>query len=341
MNSRMRRRGPAPGTDGKDDVTDELQDGAGVVVLAEPRGFCAGVRRAIGVVERALDRHGPPVYVRKEIVHNAHVVSMLRRRGAVFVDSEEEVPAGSVCVFSAHGVSPAVRTTAAGRELRVIDATCPLVSKVHQEARRFARAGRTLLLIGHADHEEVEGTRGEAPERTIVVESEAAAERLDLPVDTPLAYLTQTTLAVDETVGVVDVLRRRFPDLVGPGTDDICYASQNRQDAVKELARRTDLVLVVGSPNSSNSIRMVEVARLDGTPAQLVPDVTHLEPGWFAGVGAVGLSAGASAPEVLVEEVLDRLRDMGYGRVQMATVATEDVVFSLPPAVVDPRGGRT
>ncbi len=315
--------------------------GDGVVVLAEPRGFCAGVRRAIGVVERALDRHGPPVYVRKEIVHNAHVVSVLRRRGAVFVDSEEEVPPGSVCVFSAHGVSPAVRTTAAGRELRVIDATCPLVSKVHQEARRFARAGRTLLLIGHADHEEVEGTRGEAPERTIVVESEAAAERLDLPVDTPLAYLTQTTLSVDETAGVVAVLRRRFPDLVGPGTDDICYASQNRQDAVKELARRTDLVLVVGSPNSSNSVRMVEVAELAGAPARLVPDATHLVPEWFAGVRSVGLSAGASAPEVLVEEVLDRLRDMGYGKVQMATVATEDVVFSLPPVAADPRGGGT
>ena len=315
--------------------------GDGVVVLAEPRGFCAGVRRAIGVVERALDRHGPPVYVRKEIVHNAHVVSVLRRRGAVFVDSEEEVPPGSVCVFSAHGVSPAVRTTAAGRELRVIDATCPLVSKVHQEARRFARAGRTLLLIGHADHEEVEGTLGEAPERTIVVESEAAAERLDLPVDTPLAYLTQTTLSVDETAGVVAVLRRRFPDLVGPGTDDICYASQNRQDAVKELARRTDLVLVVGSPNSSNSVRMVEVAELAGAPARLVPDATHLVPEWFAGVRSVGLSAGASAPEVLVEEVLDRLRDMGYGKVQMATVATEDVVFSLPPVAADPRGGGT
>jgi 4-hydroxy-3-methylbut-2-enyl diphosphate reductase len=328
-------------------VTDELQDpaadrgptGDGVVVLAEPRGFCAGVRRAIEVVERALDRHGPPVYVRKEIVHNAHVVSALRRRGAVFVDSEEAVPPGSVCVFSAHGVSPAVRQSAAGRELQVIDATCPLVSKVHQEARRFARGGRTLLLIGHADHEEVEGTRGEAPDRTIVVDSEAAAERLDLPMDTPLAYLTQTTLSVDETAGVIDVLHRRFPDLVGPGSDDICYASQNRQDAVKELAGRTDLVLVVGAANSSNSVRMVEVAELAGTPAHLVPDVTHLEPAWFAGVPAVGLSAGASAPEVLVEEVLDRLRDMGYGRVQMATVATEDVVFSLPPAVAHSRGG--
>ena len=320
-------------------AADHAPAGDGVVVLAEPRGFCAGVRRAIGVVERALDLHGPPVYVRKEIVHNGYVVSALRRRGAVFVDAETEVPPGAVCVFSAHGVSPEVRRTAAGRGLQVIDATCPLVSKVHQEARRFARDGRTLLLIGHADHEEVEGTRGEAPERTIVVDSEAAAERLDLPADTPLAYLTQTTLSVDETAGVIAVLRRRFPDLVGPGTDDICYASQNRQDAVKELARRTDLVLVVGSPNSSNSVRMVEVAELAGTPARLVPDVTHLDPGWFAGVRAVGLSAGASAPDVLVEEVLDRLRDMGYGKVRMATVASEDVVFSLPPAVAEPRAG--
>jgi 4-hydroxy-3-methylbut-2-enyl diphosphate reductase len=318
---------------------DRRPDGDGVVVLAEPRGFCAGVRRAIGVVERALDRHGPPVYVRKEIVHNAHVVSALRRRGAVFVDSEQAVPPGSVCVFSAHGVSPTVRRSAADRELQVIDATCPLVAKVHQEARRFARGGRTLLLIGHADHEEVEGTQGEAPERTIVVESEAAAERLDLPADTPLAYLTQTTLAVDETTGVIDVLRRRFPDLVGPGSDDICYASQNRQDAVKELARQTDLVLVVGSPNSSNSVRMVEVAELAGTPAHLVPDVGHLDERWLAGVRAVGLSAGASAPEVLVAEVLDRLADMGYRKVQIASVTTEDVVFSLPPAVAAPRGG--
>ncbi len=326
-------------------MTDEREQtgvepaGDGVVVLAEPRGFCAGVRRAIGVVEQALERYGAPVYVRKEIVHNAHVVSTLRRRGAVFVDSETEVPPGAVCVFSAHGVSPQVRRTSADRELQVIDATCPLVSKVHQRARRFARDGRTLLLIGHADHEEVEGTRGEAPERTIVVESEAAAERLDLPADTPLAYLTQTTLAVDETAGVIEVLRRRFPDLVGPGSDDICYASQNRQDAVKELARTTDLVLVVGSPNSSNSVRMVEVAELAGTPAHLVPDVTHLDPAWFAGVRSVGLSAGASAPELLVEEVLDRLRDMGYGKVRIATVATEDVVFSLPPAVAEPRAG--
>jgi len=318
---------------------DPWGSGSGTVVLAEPRGFCAGVRRAIAVVERALERHGPPVYVRKEIVHNAHVVSVLRRRGAVFVESETDVPAGAVCVFSAHGVSPAVRETAAARSLDVIDATCPLVSKVHQEARRFARDGHTVLLIGHAEHEEVEGTRGEAPDRTVVVESIEAAEQLQLPAGARPAYLTQTTLSVDETAGVVEVLRRRFPDLAGPGTDDICYASQNRQDAVKAVAAETDLVLVVGSPNSSNSVRMVEVARLAGTPARLVPDVSQLDPDWLAGVGSVGLSAGASAPEVLIEEVLDRLAELGYADVRLASVATEDVVFALPSSVGGGSGG--
>jgi (E)-4-hydroxy-3-methyl-but-2-enyl pyrophosphate reductase len=308
-------------------------DSRGTVVLAEPRGFCAGVRRAIAVVERALERHGAPVYVRKQIVHNAHVVSVLRRRGAVFVDSEAEVPEGAVCVFSAHGVSPAVRVAAADRSLDVIDATCPLVSKVHQEARRFARDGRTVLLLGHADHEEVEGTYGEAPDRTIVVDSVEAAETVQLPEGARPAYLTQTTLSVDETAGMVDVLRRRFPELAGPGTDDICYASQNRQDAVKAIAAETDLVLVVGSPNSSNSVRMVEVAELAGTPARLVPDVSHLDPDWLAGVGSVGLSAGASAPELLVNEVLDRLAELGYPHVRLASVAVEDVVFALPSSV--------
>ena len=314
-----------------------MEDSQGTVVLAEPRGFCAGVRRAIAVVERALDQHGAPVYVRKEIVHNHHVVSVLRRRGAVFVDSEDEVPEGAVCVFSAHGVSPAVRAGAAARSLDVIDATCPLVSKVHQEARRYARDGKTVLLIGHADHEEVEGTYGEAPDRTIVVDSVAAAETVQLPEGAHPAYLTQTTLSVDETVGMVDVLRRRFPELTGPGTDDICYASQNRQDAVKAIAVDTDLVLVVGSPNSSNSVRMVEVAELAGTAARLVPDVSHLDPAWLDGVRSVGLSAGASAPEVLVDEVLDRLAELGYGDVRLASVATEDVVFALPSSV----GGGT
>ena len=314
-----------------------VDDSRGTVVLAEPRGFCAGVRRAIAVVERALERHGAPVYVRKEIVHNAHVVSVLRRRGAVFVDSEAEVPEGAVCVFSAHGVSPAVRAAAAERSLAVVDATCPLVAKVHQEARRYARDGRTVLLLGHADHEEVEGTVGEAPDRTIVVDSVAAAEAVRLPKGARPAYLTQTTLAVDETAGMVEVLERRFPDLVGPGSGDICYASQNRQDAVKAVAAETGLVLVVGSPNSSNSVRMVEVAELAGTPARLLPDVSHLDPAWLAGVTSVGLSAGASAPEVLVDEVLDRLAELGYPDVRLASVAVEDVVFALPSSV----GGGT
>ena len=310
-----------------------MEDSRGTVVLAEPRGFCAGVRRAIAVVERALERHGAPVYVRKEIVHNAHVVSVLKRRGAVFVDTEAEVPEGAVCVFSAHGVSPAVRAAAADRSLDVIDATCPLVSKVHQEARRFARDGRTVLLLGHADHEEVEGTYGEAPDSTIVVDSVAAAETVQLPAGAKPAFLTQTTLSVDETAGMVEVLQRRFPELAGPGTDDICYASQNRQDAVKAIAAETDFVLVVGSPNSSNSVRMVEVAELAGTPARLVPDVSHLDPAWLAGVRSVGLSAGASAPEILVDEVLDRLAELGYPDVRLASVAVEDVVFALPSSV--------
>jgi 4-hydroxy-3-methylbut-2-en-1-yl diphosphate reductase len=322
-------------------VTNELQDpaadrgpaGDGVVVLAEPRGFCAGVRRAIEVVERALDRHGPPVYVRKEIVHNAHVVSALRRRGAVFVDSEEAVPPGSVCDFSAHGVSPAVRQSAAGRELQVIDATCPLVSKVHQEARRFARGGRTLLLIGHADHEEVEGTRGEAPDRTIVVDSEAAAERLDLPVDTPLAYLTQTTLSVDETAGVVDVLRERFPVLTGPRSDDICYATQNRQNAVKALVEECELVLVIGAENSSNSKRLVEVARDRGRAAHLIAEAAAIDPAWFDGVGTVGVTSGASAPEWLVDELVEALRRRGATEVRELSVVDENVHFALPGAL--------
>src|SRR5215204_1315457 len=302
----------------------------GRVVLAEPRSFCAGVRRAIEIVEEALRQYAPPIYVRKEIVHNHYVVRDLERRGVVFVDSEAEVPEGAVCVFSAHGVSPAVREHAADRELRVIDATCPLVAKVHQGARRYARDGRTILLIGHADHEEVEGTYGEAPDRTIVVDSVAAAEAVQLPAGARPAYLTQTTLAVDETTEMIGVLARRFPDLVGPGSGDICYASQNRQDAVKAIAADTDLVLVVGSPNSSNSVRMVEVAEQAGARARLVPDASHLDPAWLTGVRSVGLSAGASAPEVLVDEVLARLGELGYADVRLTSVATEDVVFGLP-----------
>lgn len=308
----------------------EHQQFRGKVILAEPRGFCAGVRRAIAVVEQALELYGPPVYVRKEIVHNHHVVRLLEQRGARFVDSEQAVPAGAVCVFSAHGVSPAVREGAAERSLRVIDATCPLVAKVHQEARRFVRGGRTILLVGHTEHEEVEGTRGEAPDRTVIVESVADAGRLDLPRDTPVAYLTQTTLSLDETADIVAALRDRFDDLVGPADDDICYASQNRQNAVKALAERSDVVLVVGSGNSSNSIRMVEVARGMGVPAHLVPDATALDERWLTGAHVIGVSAGASAPEILVTGLLDRLNDAGYEDLEIENAAEENVVFSLP-----------
>ncbi|MFC0107696.1 4-hydroxy-3-methylbut-2-enyl diphosphate reductase [Kibdelosporangium aridum] len=301
------------------------------VLLAEPRSFCAGVRRAISIIELALEQYGPPVYVRKEIVHNHYVVRQLAARGARFVDSEDEVPEGAICVFSAHGVSPQVRRNAKARRLDVIDATCPLVSKVHQEALRFARDDRILLLIGHDGHEEVEGTQGHAPDRTLLIQNVQDAEQVDLPADAPVAYLTQTTLSVDETRDIVEVLRRRFTDLRGPGRDDICYASQNRQDAVKAMVPHSDLILVVGSRNSSNSVRMVEVSRRLGTPAQLVPDVTEFDPGWLEDVFTVGVTAGASAPEILVEELLDRLVEFGYSEVELEHVADEDVTF-LPPA---------
>ncbi|MER5541262.1 4-hydroxy-3-methylbut-2-enyl diphosphate reductase [Streptomyces sp. NPDC002589] len=303
------------------------------MVLAEPRSFCAGVQRAIDIVEAALERFGPPVYVRKQIVHNEHVVRDLESRGARFVDSEAEVPVGALCVFSAHGVAPTVREAAADRELRVIDATCPLVSKVHQEARRFAEDRRTILLIGHAEHEEVEGTYGEAPERTVVVGTVDEVRALDLPRDAPVAYLTQTTLALDETREIIEALEERFDDLRGPGSDDICYASQNRQNAVKAVAARTGLVLVVGSTNSSNSVRMVEVARDAGTPAHLVPSPDDLDESWLTGVESVGVSAGASAPGVLVDGLLHRLAALGYRTVEVERTATEDVVFGLPSAL--------
>ncbi|WP_241826819.1 4-hydroxy-3-methylbut-2-enyl diphosphate reductase [Streptomyces graminilatus] len=300
------------------------------VVLAEPRSFCAGVQRAIDIVEAALERFGAPVYVRKQIVHNEHVVHDLETRGARFVDSEDEVPVGAICVFSAHGVSPAVRRGAADRELQVIDATCPLVAKVHQESRRFAEDRRTILLIGHAEHEEVEGTYGEAPERTLVVSTVDEVRALDLPRDAPLAYLTQTTLALDETREIIEAMEERFDDLRGPGSDDICYASQNRQNAVKAVAARTGLVLVIGSANSSNSVRMVEVARDAGTAAHLVPGPDDLDESWLAGVDSVGVSAGASAPGTLVDGLLRRLAALGYSTVEVERTATEDVVFGLP-----------
>ncbi|HEY7875417.1 MAG TPA: 4-hydroxy-3-methylbut-2-enyl diphosphate reductase [Actinomycetota bacterium] len=301
------------------------------VILAAPRGYCAGVDRAVQIVERALDTCGAPVYVRKEIVHNRHVVTELERRGAIFVDSETEIPEGAVCVFSAHGVSPEVRRSAEERNLQVIDATCPLVTKVHLEAKRFARGGRKIVLVGHEGHEEIEGTAGEAPESTYVIESPEQIEGLGLGSDEPVAYLTQTTLSVDDTLDVVESLRGRFTNIAGPRSDDICYATQNRQVAVKALAPEADVVLVVGAFNSSNSNRLVEVAVQAGTPAYLVPDETYLREEWLEGAEVIGVSSGASAPEVLVERLLERLAALGYGTVETKEVTTEDVTFSLPP----------
>jgi len=305
------------------------------VLVATPRGWCAGVERAVEIVERTLDQHGPPVYVRKQIVHNLHVVHDLEAKGAVFVESEEEVPEGAICVFSAHGVSPAVHANAARRGLRVVDATCPLVTKVHVEAQRFARGGRTIFLIGHARHEEIEGTSGEAPDRIVIVEGTEDVEAVAAAAPDPerVAYLTQTTLAVDDTVEVVEALRERFPALVGPRHDDICYASQNRQEAVKALAARSDLVLIVGSQNSSNSNRLVEVARESGTASYLVAEETSVDVEWIARAEVVGVSSGASTPEVLVERVIAFLDDHGFTDVEELNVATENVHFPLPPGL--------
>jgi 4-hydroxy-3-methylbut-2-en-1-yl diphosphate reductase len=300
------------------------------VVLAAPRSFCAGVERAIEIVEHALVQRGRPVYVRKQIVHNAHVVADLEERGAVFVDELTEVPAGATVVFSAHGVSPAVRAQARRRELRVIDATCPLVTKVHTEARRFAGRGDTVLLVGHAGHEEVEGTMGEAPSRTILVPDAEFARVVEVPDPTRVSYLTQTTLAVDETREILDVLRARFPALRGPASDDICYATTNRQDALTAIATEADVVLVVGSTNSSNSVRLVELARRGGTPAYLIDDAGDIRPEWLAGARVVGLTAGASAPPRLVDDVLARLAP---DTVVERRTATESIHFTLPPAV--------
>ena len=300
------------------------------VLLASPRSFCAGVERAVEIVERALDQRGRPVYVRKQIVHNAHVVADLEGRGAVFVDELDEVPPGATVVFSAHGVAPQVHTDAGHRELRVIDATCPLVTKVHAEARRFAGRGDTLLLIGHAGHEEVEGTLGEAPARTLLVQDVAEARTVEVPDPERVSYLTQTTLAADETEEIIAVLAARFPALRGPASDDICYATTNRQRALTAVAAEADVVLVVGSANSSNSVRLVELARRGGTPAYLIDDASDIEPDWLAGAGVVGLTAGASAPPGLVDEVLAALGPVTV--IERAT-ATESVRFTLPAAV--------
>ncbi|MGO9964585.1 MAG: 4-hydroxy-3-methylbut-2-enyl diphosphate reductase [Acidimicrobiales bacterium] len=306
------------------------------VLLASPRSFCAGVDRAIEIVERALALHGAPVYVRRQIVHNLHVVRDLESKGAVFVEEIDEVPQEAVVVLAAHGVSPAVRQQAAQRrDLSVIDATCPLVAKVHTEARRYASQDYNLVLIGHADHEEVIGTLGEAPERFHVVEGAGDVDRLELAREPqrPVAYLTQTTLATDETAEIVAALKRRFPEITAPPANDICYATQNRQDAVRKIAHRCDLMLVVGSANSSNTARLVEVAQREGCRAELIEDVSQLELGWLAGVRAVGLTAGASAPDALVQEVLDTFRLLGPVRLSEERTAEETVHFSLPTQV--------
>jgi 4-hydroxy-3-methylbut-2-enyl diphosphate reductase len=283
------------------------------------------------MVARAIETCGAPVYVRKEIVHNRHVVSELEKAGAVFVDSEQEVPEGQVCVFSAHGVSPDVWRRAQERNLQVIDATCPLVTKVHNEAKRFARDGRNLVLVGHVGHEEIEGTAGEAPASTHVIESVDDIPNLELDPAEPVAYLTQTTLSVDDTLDVVEALRGHFDDIVGPKKDDICYATQNRQVAVKAIASDCDVVLIVGALNSSNSNRMVEVARKEGVPAYLVPDPDELDESWLAGAETVGVSSGASAPEVLVDRLVCRLGELGFADIDTREVTTEDITFSLPP----------
>jgi 4-hydroxy-3-methylbut-2-en-1-yl diphosphate reductase len=302
------------------------------VLLAAPRSFCAGVDRAIEIVERLLAEHGPPIYVRHQIVHNDHVVRRLERMGAVFVDSEDEIPSGEICVLSAHGVAPAVRENCERRGLRVVDAVCPLVSKVHAEARRYADSGHLVALVGHADHVEVIGTRGERPEATVVVESPAEAERLASD-GKPVAVISQTTLSLDDVRATVDALDRRFGTLRRPAADDICYATQNRQDAVKRLAQEATLILVIGSETSSNAQRLVEVARNSGAEASLIDGESAVERELVAGHETVGLTAGASTPEELVEATLARLAALGHTDLEEITVARENVEFKLPREV--------
>jgi 4-hydroxy-3-methylbut-2-en-1-yl diphosphate reductase len=300
------------------------------VLLVSPRGFCAGVERAIDTVRRALELYGPPVYVRHQIVHNAHVVRELERLGAVFVESEEDAPVGARLVLSAHGVSPSVRASAASREQRTIDATCPLVTKVHVEARRYAAEGYTVVLIGHEQHEEVIGTRGEAPQAIRVVGSIEQVETLEVPDPNRVAYVTQTTLSIDETGEILEALRRRFPKLRGPRREDICYATTNRQQAVKELARAVDLLLVIGSENSSNSNRLVDVARAAGVESHLIDDESEIDERWLHGCDTIGLTSGASAPESLVTRVCEWFRARGVADIRPLSSAAEDVFFRLP-----------
>jgi 4-hydroxy-3-methylbut-2-enyl diphosphate reductase len=301
------------------------------VLLAKPRGYCAGVDRAVQTVEQALRLYGPPVYVRKQIVHNVHVVRVLERQGAIFVEETDEVPQGAVVVFSAHGVAPTVYEEAAHRELRTIDATCPLVTKVHGEARRFAAEDYDILLIGHAGHEEVVGTTGEAPGNVHLVDGPEEARTVQVRDPDRVAWLSQTTLSVDETIATVEALRARFPNLVDPPSDDICYATQNRQQAIKAIAARCDAVIVVGSANSSNSVRLVEVAREAGAPvAHLVDAAAEVDPAWLDGVATVGVTSGASVPEVLVSGLLDWLAGRGYREVEEVEAAQERLLFALP-----------
>ena len=303
------------------------------LLLAAPRGYCAGVDRAVQAVEHALDLYGPPIYVRKEIVHNKHVVQELSKRGAIFVEEETEVPEGEMVVFSAHGVAPAVHDNAAARGLRTIDATCPLVTKVHVEARKFAADGYTIVLIGHAGHEEVEGTTGEAPDSIVLVQSVDEVDQLEFEDPEKVAFITQTTLSVDETTQIIERLRERFPKIVSPKSDDICYATTNRQIAVKQLAKECELVLVIGSTNSSNSNRLVEVAREHGAQSHLIEDHLQVRDEWLEGVQTVGITSGASAPEELVESLVDLFRERGVEDVSELRAVDEDVRFMLPKKI--------
>jgi 4-hydroxy-3-methylbut-2-en-1-yl diphosphate reductase len=320
------RRSPPEGASPRTDADDTARR----LLVASPRGFCAGVSYAIEIVDLVLDHYGPPVYVRHEIVHNRHVCDRLRARGAIFVDDLELVPRGSLLIFSAHGVAPSVRGQAETRELRVIDATCPLVTKVHLEALRFAREDYRILLIGHRGHVEVEGTLGHAPERMTLVETTSDVEALDLPSDERIAVVTQTTLSVDDTREVIEAIQKRFPQARTPKKDDICYATQNRQTAVKDLARHCDVVLVIGSPTSSNANRLVEVARTTGALAHLIECAEDIDPAWVAGAATVGLTAGASTPETLVQETIERMRTLGCSDVEDLETARENVTFTLP-----------
>jgi len=305
------------------------------VIKAEPRGVCAGVDRAVKIVDEALDRFGPPIYVRHEIVHNQHIVENFRKRGVIFVDELHEVPEGSTAIFSAHGVAPTVYKEAEERKLRAIDATCPLVAKVHQEVVRFANKGSHLILIGHEGHEEVVGTMGYAPQSITLVTNTVDAHMVNFPENRELFVVTQTTLSVDDTSEILDILKERFPDLQRPKSDDICYATQNRQNAVKEISDQIEVLLIVGSKNSSNARRLVEVGRSKGVNAYLIDNESEIDPAWLKDTASVGISAGASTPEELVDRVLDRLKELGAGEVRTHQTVEEKVIFNLPPELTD------